>query len=68
MASQIVNIICGWCRGSFYRDVSRNKDGKHYLITCPHCARLLPASKKVSTGNFVGRKHIHEDYRNGDIA
>ena len=64
----IVEITCGWCKKKFYRDTSTNKDGKYPILTCPHCARILPASKKVSTGNIVGRKHIHLDYMEGDIA
>ena len=64
---KIVNIICGWCRKPFYRDVSKNKDGEYSILTCPNCARVLPASKKVII-NSVGKQHIHEDYEDGDVA
>jgi len=38
-------------------------------VICGWCGeRLLPSLKKELTGNLVGRKHIHRDYKNGDIA
>ena len=61
-------IICGWCDKGFYKNVTKNKDREYSVLTCPHCVRILPASKKVSTGNIVGRTHIHEDYKDGDKA
>lgn len=59
---------CGWCHKEFDANVNTNKNGEYPLLTCYNCGRLLPASKKVSTGNLVGRKHIHKSYKLGDTA
>ena len=59
-------LICGWCRKEFYADTEKGKSGAFPVIV--HCGHILPASKKESTGNIVGRKHIHIPYKDGDIA
>ncbi len=59
-------LICGWCTDEFYADTQRGKTGEFNVIV--HCGHILPASKKESTGNIVGRKHIHIPYKDGDIA
>jgi transcription elongation factor Elf1 len=63
-----VKITCGWCKNEFSFTPSLNKDGEHSILTCPNCARILPASKKVKLDSVVGKTHIHEDYKDGDIA
>jgi uncharacterized protein YbaR (Trm112 family) len=61
-------LVCGWCRKEFEANITKNDDGERSLLICPHCGRLLPSSKKKLTGNLVGSKHIHEDYKGGNIA
>lgn len=58
-------LICGWCRKEFY---AYTKKGNLAFPVIIHCGHILPASKKVSTGNLVGKKHWHREYKNGDIA
>ena len=60
-------LICGWCRKEFYADTRKGKNDEAFPPIV-HCGHILPASKKESTGNLVGRKHIHIPYKNGDIA
>jgi DNA-directed RNA polymerase subunit RPC12/RpoP len=66
--NKMVSLKCGWCGKTFDKNVNKNKDEEYSILTCPHCARTLPASKKVSTKSFVGRKHTHFDYQSGDIV
>ncbi len=64
----MTQITCGWCRREFIADTSKYKDHGFPVLVCRHCGRLLPASKKISTGNVVGQKHIHIPYKDGDIT
>ena len=61
-------LICGWCDETFYATINKSKSGEREILSCPHCARILPSSKKESTGNLSGRKHIHTEWRNGDVV
>lgn len=58
-------LICGWCKKEFY---AHTEKGDHGFPVIVHCGRILPGSKKESTGNLTGRKHTHTAYKNGDIA
>ena len=58
-------LICGWCREEFYADTEKNAWG---FTPVTHCGHILPGSKKEFTGNFVGVKHFHTAYKNGDVA
>ncbi len=60
-------LICGWCRKEFYTDTKRNKETGTF-IPIVHCGRILPASKIEFTGNVVGVKHHHTEYKDGDVA
>ena len=61
-------LICGWCSKTFYATISKGKSGEREILSCPHCARRLPSSKKESTGDLSGRKHIHTEWKSGDIV
>lgn len=64
----MTKIICGWCGEEFKENILKNKDGERNVLICPNCNRLLPSSKKESTKNLVGRKHIHVEYKDGDVV
>lgn len=64
----MVWIKCGWCHKEFDANVYVDKRGDRIILKCPHCSRTLPSSKKVSTGQVVGKKHYHDEYVNGDTA
>lgn len=63
----MVNLICGWCRHRFYKIIKKDRFDEYPILTCPKCARVLPSSKKVKI-NSTGKTHIHEDYKDEDIA
>lgn len=63
-----VLLTCGWCGYQFTANLFMNKDGERNKVICPHCSQILSSSHKESTGNVVGRKHTHIEYKNGDIA
>ena len=62
-----VKVQCGWCREWMRVENSSSKYG-YKCLTCDHCGRIVNSSKKESTGNIVGRKHIHRDLKYGDIV
>ena len=63
----IKNYKCGWCGFGFQKEViydgSSKKRAYSTPVVCPKCARTIPTWKKESTGNIVGRTHIHPDRR-----
>ncbi len=61
-------LICGWCKNEFKTKIFKNEDEERTLLQCPHCGRLLPSSKKILTGNLVGAKHIHIEWKDGDVV
>jgi hypothetical protein len=61
------NVICGWCKQKFFVDIYVDKRGDRNLVKCPHCARLLPSSRRVTIG-ICGKKHYHDEYVNGDVV
>ena len=63
-----MKLICGWCYKEFEINQITNKNGERSLLICPHCSRTLPSSKKKQTDNLVGARHIHEEWKNGDIV
>lgn len=63
----MTKLICGWCREGFEMRLYKDKHDERNLIVCPNCGRLLPSSRKEPTGNLVGRKHLHVEWRDGDI-
>ena len=65
---RILNLICGWCRKSFREIIRKDERGERNILSCPHCARTLPSSKIESTGSLTGRKHIHTEWKNGDVV
>lgn len=65
----MVQIKCGWCGEEFDVNVTIGRiSGCRSLVKCPKCCNLLPSSRKIPTGNVVGRKHIHWEYEEGDTA
>ncbi len=65
----MTNLTCGWCYEGFDATLGvGEKTRERHLLICPYCARLLPCSKKVSTGDLVGQKHFHTEWKNGDIV
>lgn len=62
-----MNLICGWCRKEFNIKI-KGKDGERGIVVCPNCVRLLPSSRRTSTGEFVGAKHMHEEWKDGDVV
>jgi len=70
----MTKLYCGWCGNGFEARITRSKasgtksSADRSKLFCPHCRKLLPSSKKESTGNIIGRKHIHTDYKDGDVA
>lgn len=63
----MTNLICGACSKKFDRKIIMGKEDRSLLI-CPHCTRLLPSSKKEKNGEFVGRQHIHTEWKDGDVV
>lgn len=69
-----MNLICGWCDREFQAKITTARAGgrkdasERSKLFCPHCKKALPSSRKEFTGNVVGRKHTHTDYRDGDRA
>lgn len=64
-----VNVKCGWCGKYFMTENERNPKIESYgTRICPHCGRLVNASKKESTENMVGKKHVHSPSKTGDIV
>ncbi len=59
-------LICGKCKEEF-RCITKGRKHGYGMITCPHCGKIYACSKKEYTGNLVGRKHIHIQYKDGDI-
>lgn len=60
-----LRLICGWCREEFKAVIMKDKWGDRNILICPHCARTLPSSKKEFTGSLG--KHIHTEWRSGDV-
>jgi hypothetical protein len=63
----IIKVKCGWCKKEFETDNQKNKDDYPVRI-CSHCGKIVSGSRKESTGNVTGRKHIHSDSKNGDVV
>lgn len=63
----MVNVVCGWCKKEFETGNQKIKDD-YPVRSCPFCGRTVNASRKESTGNIVGRKHIHSNSKEGDIV
>lgn len=63
----MVKVKCGFCGKYFETDNNKVKDD-YPIRSCPHCGRTVSASRKESTGNIVGRKHIHRDSKEGDVV
>ena len=61
----MTRLICGWCGKEFH---AKTRQATHGFPVIIHCGHILPASKKESTGKIVGRKHIHIEYKDGDVA
>ena len=64
----MVLIKCGWCEHEFNRTIYIDKFEERIILMCPKCHHQLASSKKIPTGQLVGRKHIHEEYQDGDTA
>lgn len=69
----MVLVICGWCRKEFDAIVTHSKhSGKgnsgRSILQCLNCGRVVNSSIKESTGNIVGRKHIHRELKYGDVV
>lgn len=64
----MTKLICGWCNKGFEAIISIDKHNDRNLLNCPHCGRLLPSSKRESTGELSGRKHFHREWKDGDIV
>lgn len=65
----IVNVICGWCRKAFETENKKNtKLGVFKTRVCPHCGKLVNASRKELTGNSVGRKRWKFPSQTGDVV
>lgn len=67
----MVEIQCKWCGKKFFKnqiDVTRDKFGEYPLLICPHCTKILPASRKIKLDSSTGKQHVHFDYVDGDIA
>jgi len=47
------------CGHEFEREVVYIPNELSTPVRCPKCINLIPTWKKESTGNIVGRKHIH---------
>ena len=62
----MTKLICGWCDKDFQFDTEKGEHG-YKKVFCPNCGRAFPGSKKESTGNLVGRKHVHTHYKSGDV-
>ena len=63
----MTKVICGWCKKEFEAVVVKTDYGYSTLV-CPNCARIVNSSIKESTGELVGRKHVHRDLKEGDIV
>ena len=59
-------LICGHCNNKFQFNTQKG-EYRYTPIVCPNCGRTFPGSKKELTGNLVGKKHVHTQYKNGDI-
>jgi len=66
--TQKIFVICGWCKNPMEANITLDKDKARSILICPNCSRTLPSSRKESTNNVVGRKHIHRDWKSGDIV
>ncbi len=64
----MTKLICGWCKKEFEATITKDKFEERSILIYPHCGRRLPSSKIESTGNLVGRKHIHTEWKKGDIV
>ena len=62
----MTKLICGWCKKEFEVTISKDKWDERNIVC--HCGRILPSSKKESTGNLVGRQHIHVEFKEGDVV
>ena len=70
----MTSLICGWCKESFEATIdncpkanNEVNQGRNILI-CTKCGQRLPSSNKILTGELVGRKHRHKEWKNGDIV
>lgn len=63
-----VLLVCGWCKYEFTAILYKDKREERNILICPKCSHILSSSIKESTGNVVGRKHFHKEYKNGDTA
>jgi hypothetical protein len=61
-----MKLICGWCGLEFEINIFKDKFGERNIVVCPNCNATLPSSRKELTGQVVGRKHIHTDWKAGD--
>lgn len=61
-------VICGWCYKPFMADQTKDRLDEYRILRCAHCGRQVNSSIKESTGNIVGRKHIHRDLKDGDVV
>jgi len=67
--TQKIYVICGWCKNPLEANITKDKnDNARSILICPGCSRTLPSSRRESTHNIVGRKHIHRDWKSGDIV
>lgn len=64
-----INVKCGWCHKEFETDNTRDSKTESYgTRVCPHCGRLVKASRIESTENLVGKKHFHSPSKTGDVV
>lgn len=66
-------LICGWCKKEMHFEVypksllKKKPSDQRACLTCPHCGRLLPSSRKEDV--VIGRKkHLHSEWQDGDIV
>jgi len=59
--------ICGICRNEIIILVTFANSGERNPLICPICYSTLPSSKKELLDNVVGAKHIHTEWKDGDI-
>ncbi len=63
----MVKVKCPWCLELTEIDSSKGPYG-YGSSFCSKCGRSIPSSKKESTGNVIGKKHIHRSYKRGETA
>ena len=59
----IKKYVCDWCNYEFEQEVEYKLGSKKYAhstkVVCPNCGRTIQTWKRESTGELVGKKHIH---------